>query len=96
MKDIRECEVCGKIDQVYVASSALGPISFARCLDCVSKGLEPYWLIVANAAMCNYPDGCGKEFLEYIDYYLEELKISKNKFEKDVEIDTKKLDDYMK
>ena len=96
MEDIRECEVCGETKQVFVGSSALGAISFARCAECIIKQLEPYWMIVANAAICDYPNGCAEWFLEYIDYCLKEFNISKDKFKKDIERENKKIDNCLK
>ncbi len=46
--DIRACEVCRTVTQVYVASSALGAISHASCERCAIEGYEPWSTIVGG------------------------------------------------
>lgn len=42
-----KCNVCNKSEAFGVFSSSCGPISFAYCKDCGSKGAEPYGAVVA-------------------------------------------------
>lgn len=45
--DMPVCEVCGKNRSSTIAASAYGAISFAYCEECLQKGMEPYWAVVA-------------------------------------------------
>lgn len=46
-----ECNVCGK-PAVGVASSALGAISFAFCVDCLKQPAEPIYMFETTAWTC--------------------------------------------
>jgi hypothetical protein len=48
------CEVCGD-PAIGVASSSLGPISFAYCAECSAVGAEPYDVTIAFVA-----ETCGR------------------------------------
>ena len=43
--DIRECDCCGRVKPVNVASSTLGAISFAYCSECNVMNAEPKGMI---------------------------------------------------
>lgn len=43
-----KCAVCGNETKVAVCASSCGPISVAYCKDCLSRGLEPYDLLVTE------------------------------------------------
>ena len=42
------CDVCGKPAK-GVCSSSMGAVSIALCQECLTKGLEPWWVLVGNA-----------------------------------------------
>lgn len=46
------CDVCEREGIVGVASSALGPCSFAYCKSCLENGCEPYEIAVRMFATC--------------------------------------------
>lgn len=41
-----KCDTCGQQGVIGVASSSLGPISFAFCLECAHKPAEPEFMFV--------------------------------------------------
>lgn len=48
------CDCCGVFKTIGVASSTLGPISFAYCKRCLQFGAEPFWLVKGFVyEMCN-------------------------------------------
>ena len=49
-KNVRKCEVCGEVKEVFVRSSSCGPISLAYCEDCLRNGYEPYKLLICYLA----------------------------------------------
>lgn len=46
------CDVCGKEPAVGVASSCLGPCSFAYGRECLRVGAEPYCALIGALADC--------------------------------------------
>lgn len=64
----RKCDCCGKIEEVVVLASGVGPISFAYCDRCAKEGYEPYGAILATFATIadSYYDigGNHKAFLD--------------------------------
>jgi len=50
--DYGTCNVCDKEPAVGVASSTLGPMSFAYGRECLKANAEPYGPLVTMVAMC--------------------------------------------
>lgn len=67
--EVRECQCCGKVAEVFVCCSGLGPISLAYCADCVSTGREPWADIVAFANGLTY-DELSPAYREIVDVNL--------------------------
>lgn len=62
-----KCDVCGA-PAIGVASSALGPVSFAYCGECAAIGAEPYSFTVGLVAMNGgTPDAVAPWFFTVID-----------------------------
>ena len=62
------CDVCGD-PAIGVASSALGPVSFAYCAECARASAEPYGMTVAFVAeMCGRtPDAIAEWFRPVVE-----------------------------
>jgi hypothetical protein len=62
------CDVCGD-PAIGVASSALGPVSFAYCAECARASAEPYGVTVAVVAeMCGRtPDAIAEWFRPVVE-----------------------------
>lgn len=69
MTEIRECQCCGKVAEVFVCCSGLGPISLAYCADCISTGREPWHDIVSFADGLTY-DMLSPAYKEIVDINL--------------------------
>jgi hypothetical protein len=65
------CDVCKNGIPVGVASSALGPMSFAYCGECLANHAEPYWLIEHTIISCGgwsqVWEGFGETFTFFKD-----------------------------
>lgn len=57
MTDVRKCDVCGEVREVFVAASPLGPISQAYCMPCGHAGAQPYGTLVAGLYGCLDQEG---------------------------------------
>ena len=66
MTEIRECQCCGKVAEVFVCCSGLGPISLAYCADCLTSGREPWHDIVSFADGLTY-DQLSPNYKEIVD-----------------------------
>src|SRR5688572_10857298 len=64
MIDIRECEVCLRVQQVHVVSSSLAAMSHAYCEECLNRGAEPLWAWEATVGICGGPQYVAKEYQE--------------------------------
>ena len=79
-----KCEVCNKETEVFVASSAYGPISFAYCKECLINGLEPYGAIVDYIACAgSFPDDISEEYQKDVRRQLKLQGVSEEQFIKD-------------
>lgn len=69
-----------------VCSSALGPVSFAYCEECLRAGVEPYWFTENTVALCGlWPDNVNEAFQEKTLSILNYLNYSEEVFKADVE-----------
>lgn len=98
----RKCDVCHQVKEVHVRSSSCGPISFAYCIECLQKGLEPYWAVVAYLSSA-VSQGSDLEpdkdmihpgYQRLIDDTLEVVGKTREEFYADVDKDIQKLNDY--
>lgn len=92
MSDFRQCDACGVIGHVRVASSGIGAVSFAYCASCLVNGIEPYGAIVASVwAVGSWADIHPVEQSDYLRI----IHFHGKNFE-DLKADIAKLDaDYM-
>lgn len=67
--EIRSCQCCGKVTEVFVCCSGLGPISLAYCADCLTTGREPWHDIVSFADGLTY-DQLSPNYKEIVDINL--------------------------
>jgi hypothetical protein len=85
MKRLMDCEVCGKETFDYkVVSSALGPVSFRYCPDCLESGAEPYNMLVSTVAMIGGVDAVAPWFKKVIETSCKAANKSEEEFLKDV------------
>ena len=63
----RKCDICGRIGEVQVVSSALGAVSFAYCSDCLLNNAEPKNLIQGTIEMLDGKVGKWVLELTYFD-----------------------------
>jgi hypothetical protein len=63
-----KCQVCGA-PAIGVASSSLGPISFAYCAECAQSGAEPYGFTVGYVAVTcgNTPEAIAEWFQPVVE-----------------------------
>ena len=80
------CDVCDKEGEVFVRASHYGAISYAYCKECLEKGLQPYWGMVAYISGAGkFPEDINEAYQEDVRFILKELGISEKQFSKDVE-----------
>jgi hypothetical protein len=92
MKRLMDCEVCGKETSDYhVVSSALGPVSFRYCPDCLKSGAEPYGLLVSTIAMTGGIDACAPWIKEVIKASCKAVGKTEEEFLKDLEEEKKRM-----
>lgn len=80
------CDICGKeTDELYVVASAVVPVSYAYCADCLGNGLEPYnALVVSAACVGHFPEDFNPDYAEYYHRQLQMHGISIEKFNEDI------------
>lgn len=90
-----KCQVCGAdSDNLTVASSMCGAISFAYCPDCLIAGAEPYDALVSYISLAgDKPEDINVMYQEVIGWTLERLKIPEEKFWADVKKRSEDLND---
>lgn len=81
-----KCQVCGKnSDNLIVAASTCGAMSFAYCPECLESGAEPYGELVLYVSLAgSKPEDINDMYKEIIDCTLKRLNIQKEKFWADV------------
>lgn len=93
LNPVRKCDVCGKIDEVYVAASACGATSFAYCKECLESGAEPWGALVFYISCGGiYPNDISQEYQEIVRNTCRRLGRTEDEFAKDVL--RKVLEDY--
>lgn len=90
------CDVCGKeVEKICACASTMGAISFGYCEDCLRKGLEPYYAVVAYISCAGrFPDDINETYQKHVRNILKGLNISEEQFIKDVDKSIKKMDEY--
>lgn len=78
------CDVCGKEPAVGVAAVPGVPVSMAYGGNCLAAGAHPYWVLVANTALCGGYDRTVEEWRGMVDDTLAHLEITREKFDADV------------
>jgi len=92
-----KCDVCGKETEIYVCASTMGAVSFGYCKDCLMKGLEPYWAMVAYISCAGkFPEDINEQYQNRVKYILKGLNVSEEKFIEDVNksIENSLLEEY--
>jgi len=84
------CDVCGE-EAVGVASSQMGPISFAYCEQCAMDGLEPYDMLVGMVAMSGKLEEFHSWFVEMVKRSCVKAGKSDDDFSRDVEAFAEKV-----
>lgn len=80
-----KCDVCNKESKVAVCASTMGPVSFSYCKECLSKGLEPYKIMVISIACAGkFPDGINEAYQNEVRRILKELGKTEEEFIVDV------------
>lgn len=67
--ELRKCEVCHRVREVWVAAGALGPYSIARCRECLEQYAEPIWAVEATLAMSRGMKGLASFAKEIITWH---------------------------
>jgi hypothetical protein len=93
---MRRCDVCGKqVEVIHVCASAMGAISYGYCTDCLVKGLEPYWSVVAYISCAGkFPEGINAVYQAEVRRILKELNKSEDEFINDVNKSIQDMEDY--
>jgi len=92
MEQIIECEVCRKNDSIGVCSVPGVPYSAAFCSECLHSGAIPYWIAVANTALCGGYDHVADWWRDTVLATLKVCDKSMDQFLQDVDLDLKTLE----
>lgn len=87
------CDVCNKNESVGVACVPGVPISMAYCRECLQVNAHPYYVLVANTAMCGGLDQMNDEWKGMVTDTCKHLGKTIEQFNLDVQDDIKKLEE---
>lgn len=88
------CDVCGCQGDHAVYASSYGAISFAYCLDCMEKQLEPYDAVVAYIACAgHFPTDINEAYQQDVRRLLAHWGKTEESFIGDVERFISEIDD---
>ncbi len=86
---MNKCEVCDERETVHVLSVPGFAYSAGYCKECAESGANPYWCMVAVAAMCEGTKHVSTEYLSIIEVTLKYLDKTWEEFNEAVEADIK-------
>jgi hypothetical protein len=74
-REVRECECCKNVRAVWVASSSLGAVSHAYCMECLRKKAEPFGMLYMTYEICG--GQVADWFWELVTYFDGEYKTAR-------------------
>jgi hypothetical protein len=92
--DIRQCDVCDKITQVYVCCVPSVHISMVYCRECLNANAHPWGILVANTACCGGLENTIEEWQDMVKDTCKHLNRTLEEFNEDVKQSIIDINDY--
>lgn len=89
------CDCCNKNEAIGVFASTMGAVSLAYCKDCLSKGIEPYDMMVSYISCgCNSFDDMNSTYKKIVKANLDFYDKTIEEFNNDIEEINKEYEKY--